>query len=209
TRLRVSGLAHVPQDGPAILAANHTGWLGLDYALVAICVHDGLGRLPRGMVHKAWFRAPQTAAFASKVGLVEVSKDAMARELAAGHLVIVFPEGEKGAFRPASGYQVTEFARGFVRVAQALDVPIVPVAVLGGEESNPVERTVRTYEELLDMPVPVPQNLFPRPVKWRIGFLAPVRVPPGADVHAVASDVQAGVQAELDRLRRERGHPYI
>ncbi|MCA1819052.1 MAG: 1-acyl-sn-glycerol-3-phosphate acyltransferase, partial [Halobacteriales archaeon] len=160
TRLKADGLENVPK-GPAILAANHTGWLGLDYALTAVVLHDELDRTPRGLVHAAWFVAPATAQFAGKVGLAKVSKDAMAEALRAGHLVMVFPEGEKGAFRAGAGYKLTEFARGFVRVAMAEGVPIVPVAILGGEESNPVERTIKSYEQLLKMPIPVPTNLLP------------------------------------------------
>ena len=215
TRLKVEGLENVPR-GPAVLAANHTGWLGLDYALTALSLHDGAERLPRGLAHPAWFRNPGTARFAQRVGLVEVSKDAMADLLSAGHLVMVFPEGEKGAFRAASGYRVGEFARGFVRVALARGVPIVPVAVLGGEESNPVERTIDSYESLLRMPIPVPTNLWPKAVKWRIAFLPAVDLrgaPAGAVddrafVHAQADAVRASVQAALDRLITERGDPY-
>lgn len=216
TRLKADGLQHVPKRGPAILAANHTGWLGLDYALTALVLQDEAGRTPRGLVHAAWFLAPATAMFAGKVGLSKVSKDAMAEAVHRRQLVMVFPEGEKGAFRPDSGYKVSEFARGFVRVAMAEGVPIVPVAILGGEESNPVEKTIKSYEQLLKMAIPVPMNIMPKPVKWRIRVLPPVRFKRGATdpddtktVHAVAADVQARVQEALDRLKVERGNPYI
>jgi 1-acyl-sn-glycerol-3-phosphate acyltransferase len=214
TRLKADGLENVPK-GPAVLAANHTGWLGLDYALTALVLHDEAGRTPRGMAHTAWFSNPVTAKFARQVGLSKVSKQAMAEQLARGHLVMVFPEGEKGAFRAASGYEVLEFARGFVRVAMREGVPIVPVAVLGGEESNPVDRTIKGYEEMLKLQLPVPRNILPKPVKWRIRFLPPVDVSGAADpddterVHAVAKDVQARVQKALRSLEKERGHPYI
>lgn len=214
TRLKVDGLENVPQEGAAILAANHTGWLGLDYALAALILHDEAHRIPRGLVHQAWFVAPQTAQFAAKVGLTKVSKQAMADELQAGNLVVVFPEGEKGAFRPGSGYQLSEFARGFVRVAMAQGVPIIPVAILGGEESNPVDRTIHSYEQLLKMPIPIPRNLIPKPVKWRIRFLPAVDVTgknPGDHdaVHAAAAAIQATVQGALDALKVERGNPYF
>ncbi|MEA3191428.1 MAG: hypothetical protein QOD77_2010 [Thermoplasmata archaeon] len=216
TRLRADGLEHVPLKGPALLVANHTGWLGLDYALTAVVLHDECERIPRGMVHAAWFVAPQTARFAARVGLSKVSKEAMAAALRAGHLVVVFPEGEKGAFRATTGYQLSEFARGFVRVAVQEDVPVVPVAILGGEESNPVDRTIESYEQLLKMPIPVPTNLFPKPVKWRIRFLSPRRlgdtVPDPDDraaVHAAAEAMRGELQVALDQLKAERGHPYL
>lgn len=216
TRLHAEGLENVPLKGPALLVANHTGWLGLDYALTALLLHDECERMPRGMVHSAWFLTPQTAHFAQRVGLSKVSKESMAAELRDGNLVLVFPEGEKGAFRKATGYRLTEFARGFVRVAVQEDVPVVPVAILGGEEANPVDRTLESYEQLLKMPIPVPRNLFPKPVKWRIRFLPARRlgaqVPDAGDrdaVHAAAEAVRAEIQGALDQLKVERGHPYF
>jgi len=213
TRLKADGLQNVP-EGPAILAANHTGWLGLDYALTAVVLHDEAGRTPRGMVHAAWFLAPATASFARKVGLSKVSKASMAAALRQGHLVMVFPEGERGAFRPGEDYTTSEFARGFVRVAAAEGIPIVPVAILGGAESNPVGRTIRSYEELLRLQIPVPTNVLPKPVKWRIRFLPPVDaagLDPGdaKAMHAAADGVRATIQEALGRLQAERGHPYL
>ena len=216
TRLKADGFEHIPK-GPAILAANHTGWLGLDYALTALVLHDEVGRTPRGMAHTAWFSNPVTAKFARQVGLNKVSKDAIAQQLGQGHLVMVFPEGEKGAFRAASGYEVLEFARGFVRVAMANQVPVVPVAVLGGEEANPVDRTIQGYEEMLKLSLPVVRNILPKPVKWRIRFLPPLDfseftaedADDAARVHKVAGDVRARVQKALRQLQKERGHPYL
>jgi len=218
-RLKVDGLDHVPERGPALLVANHTGWLGLDYALTALSVYDAFGRVPRGMAHEAWFKAPATATFAKKVGLLQVTKDAMARQVARGDLVMLFPEGEKGAFRPGTDYQLEPFARGFVRVAMATQVPVVPVAVLGGEESNPVGTRLESYEHLLNMKggLPIPRNLLPKPVKWRIRFLKPLDftgftaadADDVARVHAVAEDVRQRVQRELRKMKVERGHPYL
>lgn len=216
-RLEVDGLEHVPLTGPAILAANHTGWLGLDYALTALCVHDATGRLVRGMVHPAWFATSASAEFARRVGLHQVTKEAMAQQVRHGHLVMVFPEGERGAFRPGAAYRLEPFARGFVRVAMATQAPVVPVCVVGGEEANPVGRRITSYEDLLGMGLPVPKNLVPRPVKWRIRFLPPVEftgfteadAADAARVHAVARDVQERVQAGVLALVGERGHPYL
>ena len=219
TRLQVAGLDHIPETGPALLTANHTGWLGLDYALTALSVYDGIGRLPRGMAHAAWFKAPATAKFAKRVGLFEVTKGAMRERLDRGDLVMLFPEGEKGAFRPGSDYTLEPFARGFVRVAMATQTPVIPVCVLGGEESNPVGTRIESYEQLLNMKggLPIPKNLWPKPVKWRIKFLPPIdfsdytaKDADDADrVHAIAEDVRTRIQRELRKMKVERGHPYL
>ncbi len=219
TRLQVAGLDNIPTKGPALLAANHTGWLGLDYALTALSVYDGIERLPRGMAHAAWFKAPATAKFARKVGLYEITKDAMREQVERGHLVMVFPEGEKGAFRPSADYVLEPFARGFVRVAMATNVPVIPVCVLGGEESNPIGTRIESYEDLLKIKggLPIPRNLLPKPVKWRIKFLPqmPFKGCTAKDiddverVHAIADDVRGKIQQELRKMKVERGHPYL
>lgn len=217
TRLRVSGVEHVPR-GPALLVANHTGWLGLDYALTALSVYDDQDRIVRGMAHDAWFKAKPTAEFAGKCGIIPISKDAMCERLHAGDLVMLFPEGERGAFKVGSDYQLEPFARGFVRVAMESGVPVVPVAILGGEESNPVGRRVESYEQLLQLKggLPVPKNLLPKPVKWRIRFLPPVDYSSYVGesgnqelVHRLAAEMQQRIQDELQVLKKERGHPYI
>lgn len=219
TRLKVDGLENVPDEGPAILACNHTGWLGLDYALTALSVYDAHQRVPRGMAHEAWFSMDKARDFARKVGLFQVTKDAMRDQLQAGNLVMIFPEGEKGAFRPGSDYTLEAFARGFVRVAMATQVPVVPVAVLGGEESNPVGRRIESYEELLNMRggLPVPKNLIPRPVKWRIRFLPTMDYTEHTEAHAadrelvhgLAEETRARIQKALRTLKVERGNPWI
>lgn len=219
TRLKVDGLDHVPDKGPAILACNHTGWLGLDYALTALSVYDAYERIPRGMAHEAWFKVPKARDFAKRVGLFQVTKHAMREQLEAGNLVMIFPEGERGAFRPGSDYTLEDFARGFVRVAMATQVPVVPVAILGGEESNPVGRRVESYEELLKMKggLPIPKNLIPKPVKWRIRFLPPMDYSEYSEddagdaelVHGLARKTRDRVQRELRKLQVERGNPWI
>lgn len=219
TRLKVDGLDNVPVEGPALIVGNHTGWLGLDYALTALSIYDAHERVVRGMAHAAWFQNPATRSFAKKVGLFQVTKDAMADQLANGNLVMMFPEGEKGAFRPGSDYTLEEYARGFVRVAMAAKVPVVPVAILGGEEANPVGKRIEGYEELLKMRggLPIPKNLIPRPVKWRIRFLEPMDFSQyDADdagdhdlVHSIAEATRAKVQHTLRKMQVERGNPWI
>ena len=219
SRVRVDGLEHVPTAGPALLVANHTGWLGLDYAFTALSVWERLQRLVRGMAHPAWFANAATATFARRCGIVRISKDAIKQQMQAGELVLMFPEGEKGAFRPGSDYQLEEFARGFVRIALETSVPVVPVCILGGEEANPVGTRIQSYEELVNLKggLPIPKNLIPKPVKWRIRFLPPLnlagRGPADAGdpdcVHAVADATRDSIQRQLRQMIVERGHPYL
>lgn len=219
SRVKVDGMEHVPREGPTLLVANHTGWLGLDYAFTALSVYEETERIVRGMAHAAWFANGATARFAERCGITRITKDAIRDQLDQDRLVLMFPEGEKGAFRPGSEYRLEEFARGFVRLAMETGVPVVPVCILGGEEANPVGTRIESYEELVNMKggLPIPRNLIPKPVKWRIRFLEPRdwsrHGAAGADdrelVHALAQATRQDIQDGVDRLKIERGHPYF
>lgn len=216
SRLEVEGLERLP-DGPVILIANHTGWLGLDYAYTALSIYDAKKRIVRGMAHRTWFLRPRIGDIAHRLGLTEVSKDAMRRTLEGGHMVLIFPEGEKGAFKPErERYLLQDFARGYIRTALECGVPIVPVAIVGGEEANPSSARLDSYEDLLNLSLPMPQNLFPRPVKWRISFLPAVRLDGGPEkasdhdyVHEWNDRIRTRLQAEIARLVSVRGNPFL
>src|SRR5688572_26333805 len=114
SRVKVEGLEHVPGRGPALIAANHTGWLGFDYTNLAITLHDALGRIPRGVVHPLWFKTRRIGDAARRLGLVPADKDLMAELLRRDKLVIIFPEAEQGAFKTTAEepYRLLEFKRG-------------------------------------------------------------------------------------------------
>ncbi len=216
SRLEVTGLEHIGDQG-AILAANHTGWLGLDYAYAALSIYDARKRIPRGMAHPTWFKRKGINTVARRLGLFEADKQTMRQIVERGELVLLFPEGERGAFKSErERYVLQPFARGYVRVAMASGVPIIPVAIIGGEEANPSSGSIDSYERLLDLALPMPQNLFPRPVKWRISFLEPIHLGGGqetaADREQVESEnnrIRSLIQAELQRLLSLRGNPYL
>lgn len=217
-RVTVEGLDNIPV-GRAVLAANHTGWLGLDYANLGVSIHDGLGRIVRGVVHEAWFANEKIADVARRIGLVPASVDTMVELLGKGRLVVIFPEGEHGAFKAVTEetkYKLYEFRRGFVRAAMRARAPIVPVAIVGGEEANPSLATLKLTDRLFRLPLPVPKNVLPYPVKWRISFLKPISMakygPKDASnrplVHKVAADVHDLIQDEIAVQLEKRGNKY-
>ena len=73
-------------------------------------------------------------------------------------LVLVFPEGRKGTEKPLrERYRLRRFGRGdYVRPAMRARAPIVPVAVLGAEEAQPVFAQLSLLRRLTRLPyVPV------------------------------------------------------
>jgi acyl-[acyl-carrier-protein]-phospholipid O-acyltransferase/long-chain-fatty-acid--[acyl-carrier-protein] ligase len=125
-RIRIIGREHIPATGPALIISNHISMI--DGALVGASIN----RVVRFLVYGPHFRLrglhwllrqvhaiPITAGNRREV--VKAIERARA-ELAAGHVVCIFAEGavtRTGNLLP--------FKRGFERMVEGLDVPIVPV----------------------------------------------------------------------------------
>ncbi len=102
----------------------------------------------------------------------------------------IFPEGVRGNCKPFwEAYRMREWNRGFVRAAMARDAPVVPVAILGGEECVPVGWTVRLLEPVIGSILPLPLTLVPLPGRWKLVFHEPVVV---RGVKTVAGEGRGG-----------------
>ena len=216
-RLEVEGLDQLP-SGPFILVANHTGWAGLDYANLFITLYDGAGRVPRVAAHPSFFRVPAVGRKGEELGFFEVSVGTSTRILDEKGVVAFFPEGEEGNFKPLwRRYQLQPFKPGFARVALATMAPIVPALIVGGEDASPSLGRWKALEDAVGVPVPIPLNLVPFPVKWRISFMKPIdparylaEESPDRDVAEVmARDLRLSMQDELDRQVVKRGNPVF
>jgi len=207
----VEGLEHVPRDGRAVYAQNHAGWFPLDAFFIGLAVRRAIGpcRTPYFATAEAALALPVVGPFIRRVGAVPSSwfrrPERLPRRIRAAAF---FPEGVPGNTKPFwEAYRMRPWSRGFVRVAAALDAPIVPAAVLGGEECLPVAWTVKLLEPLVGSRFGLPLALVPLPARWRIVFHPPVRVAdPGRILSdgersgEIAAGVRATVQATLDRL---------
>lgn len=208
----VEGEQHVPRDGRAVFAQNHAGWFPLDAFFVGLGVRRALGpcRTPFFATAEAALAIPVLGGFLRRVGAVPSAwfrrpERLSPRIRAAGF----FPEGVRGNTKPFwEAYRMRPWSRGFVRAAAALDVPIVPTAVLGGEECLPVAWTVKLLEPIVGSAFGLPLAPVPLPARWRVVFHPPVTLGPdrrgiladGGRSSEIARAAQATVQATLDRL---------
>jgi 1-acyl-sn-glycerol-3-phosphate acyltransferase len=207
----IEGAEHLPKDGRIVLAANHSGWFPLDAFFLALAVRDTLGpeRTPFFAAHDAAIAAPLVGPFISRFGALPASWFRRPERLPeAIRTCGIFPEGVEGNCKPFwQAYRMRPWKRGFVRVAVALDAPIVPAAVLGGEECLPVGWTVRLLEPLIGSILGLPLSVVPLPARWKIVFHPPVAVAGRGKAALMdasystdmARSVQATVQATLDR----------
>lgn len=227
-RVTVEGAEHLPKGG-ALLVANHSGALPIDGPLL----HQALRRTrpelpdPRWLVEDQVFYAPVLGTLLNRLGAVRASPENATRLLGEGRAVLVFPEGIQGIGKPfRERYRLKRFGRGgFVKLALRTGVPILPVAVVGGEESLPL--LAKLPAGFLGMPyLPVtPLGPVPLPAKWSVRIGPPIPLPkpgtgaarPGARpaapdevatlavIEALVERTRRSIEEMLQQLLRARG----
>ena len=216
-RLEVEGLENIPRRGRVLITPNHSGFTGFDALVLAHEIVKGTKRIPRVLTHHLWFLTKTTAIPANKLGLIEATRKNGVSHLKKNHVVVLFPEGEYGNFKPSSKkYILQEFKRGFVRMALETKSPIVPTVILGAEETNINLRTLKFAKYLRGPILPLPLNILPLPARWKVIFMEPIYLPykPAAAndtdlVHEIASDIREQIQRRVNQELRERKSIYF
>lgn len=216
-RVTVEGVENLPKKGPVIIAPNHSGFSGLDAMLLSYLIHQQIGRPAWVMTHHFWFLTKTTAIPAHKLGFVEATKKNAKDFLNRKRLIVLFPEGEYGNFKPSTkAYRLQEFKRGFVRLALETQCPIVPTIVIGAEETHINLSQLKFTKYLRGLVLPLPLNILPLPAKWKIKFLEPIKFPyqPHAAtdrelVHELANDIQGRMQAAISEELQKRDSVYF
>ncbi len=174
-RVECQGLRHVPKQGAAIIISNHSGYAGFDALMLINEIRRSLKRSPKVLAHKLWFFGEPIRVVAEKMGLVEADIKHSLEILNDDKLLILFPEGEAGNFKPTRRrYRLQEFKRGFVRLSVMTKRPIIPVVVIGAEETHINLSQIKFTKYLFGSVAPLPLNVLPLPVKWKIKFLPPI-----------------------------------
>jgi 1-acyl-sn-glycerol-3-phosphate acyltransferase len=98
----------------------------------ALAPHVGLAALPRLLLHEIMWRTPLAPAIA-RLGAVRASRPNADAVLARGEKVLVYPGGDREAFRSFFDRDRICFGdrRGYVALAIAHGVPLVPVVTAG------------------------------------------------------------------------------
>jgi 1-acyl-sn-glycerol-3-phosphate acyltransferase len=140
-RAEWDGLEKIPARGGALLVANHAGAIPSDAPVIMHGVETELGRPVYGLADYLFKAIPVVGTLWARTGGVPAHPDNAYRLLRQdGQLVLVFPEGTKGTGKLyRDKYQLRRFGRGgFVEIAMRAGVPIIPIAVVGAEESMPI-----------------------------------------------------------------------
>ncbi len=222
-RVEVEGIENVPAEGGALIVSNHSGALPPDAPMIlqAIKLEHPAPR-PVYMLGEHWFKGyPGVSLLTTKMGLV-AAHPANAQRLLRDEqrLALVFPEGQKATRKLFwQRYRLRRFGRGgFVRTAMRAGVPIVPVALIGGEEAMPIFAHVPLLQKLTGLIYFPVNHAFPQfglaaalmylPAKFKIRFLEPVDMsrygPEDAEdvalVQRLSERIRMRIQEELDDL---------
>jgi 1-acyl-sn-glycerol-3-phosphate acyltransferase len=223
-RVEASGLENIPSEGRCLLVANHSGTLPYDGVMIKVAVkrNHPTKRDTRWLAEDFIFHFPFLGSISNRIGAVRACQENAERLLRKEALVAVFPEGVKGIGKLfKERYQLQRFGRGgFIKLCLRTGTPIVPVAVIGAEETNPMIGRIEYLSKAIGIPyIPVtptfpllgPVGLLPAPTKWKIAFGAKIDLNYGPEaaedeilVGRLAEQVRGTIQSMLDRGVGER-----
>jgi 1-acyl-sn-glycerol-3-phosphate acyltransferase len=135
-RYTVEGLEHL--DGPpALIVGYHGRPLALDMCMLTVALHDRLGYLPHGIVHRGVETVPALKWFADGLGFVTEDGDGVAAAVARGEHIVTTPGGAREGCRDfRHRYEVSWGGHiGYLRLALRHRLPIVPVAAAGADDT--------------------------------------------------------------------------
>jgi 1-acyl-sn-glycerol-3-phosphate acyltransferase len=224
-RVEWEGLEKIPQHGGALLIANHAGAIPSDAPAIMHGIEEELGRPVYGMADYFFKTIPVVGTMWARTGGVPAHPDNAYRLLHdQQQLALVFPEGTKATSKTYSDrYRLRRFGRGgFVEIAMRAGVPIVPIAVVGAEESMPILFRLNTVARVLKLPYfPVTVNslllgpvgyvtYFPVKIKFRVLDPISFDVEPGLERYSrsrvmdEAENIRASLQDSIHDMLRER-----
>jgi 1-acyl-sn-glycerol-3-phosphate acyltransferase len=142
----VTGVEHIPDDGGAVIAMTHFGYL--EFALIAYTIWKHDKRRVRFLATSSAFKNPIVGGLLRRLGQIPVDRSAgsgayetAVAALESGSLIGVFPEAGVDA-----SFTVRALKTGAVRLAVEASAPLIPVALWGGQRLMTREHRVKFFD---------------------------------------------------------------
>ena len=230
-RVEWEGLEKIPTEGGALLVSNHAGAIPMDAPIIMHGIEESVGRPVYGLADHFFRKLPVAGTMWSRLGGVPAHPDNAYRLLRdQRQLALVFPEGTKGTSKVfTQRYRLRRFGRGgFVEIAMKAGVPIIPIAVVGSEETMPIVFKINSLAKLTGLPYfpitanwllmgPVLGTALSFPAKFKLRVLDPVHfnVPPDQERYSKSrvmdesESVRVSIQEALYDMLAHRGNPWL
>jgi 1-acyl-sn-glycerol-3-phosphate acyltransferase len=232
----VRGWENVPKRGPMLIVGNHSGGAettDLAYLLVPWIEDRGADAPLYALTYDLTFTYPGLGPLVRKLGAIPANMANARAALESGAAVVVFPGGDFEVFRSWSERNRIEFGGhvGFVKLALATGVPVVPMTIHGAHQSTIVltrgrriargtglsRLHIKVFPFIWNIPfgvtpafvpsIQLPAKVtvhFDEPLDWsRFGARGAARE---TVLHRCYEEITAVMQRRLDQLAGE--HPY-
>ena len=239
-RLEIGGWQHLPKEPALFIGAHSGGPLTMDAWTIAYAWwrHFQGTRVLHSTAHDVLMKTPGLGSYFRRMGVISPTRENIQAAFEQGDDVILWPGGEKDAFRSWTKRDKAVLGDrvGFVRLAIRSGRPIVPVATVGGHDTLFVLSEGRALAKLLNLkkhlrsevaPITLsfplglavhvtPLQHIPLPAKIRTEFLEPIYFdanPALADdeayVQRMYTEVESRIQAGMDQLALKRKFPIF
>jgi 1-acyl-sn-glycerol-3-phosphate acyltransferase len=203
--VRLHGKENVGAN-PYMVVSNHTGQIPIDGMLICTAFASELDqpRLLRPLVERYLTSLPFLGRWSSESGAVLGDRVNCLNLLKRGESILVFPEGVRGiAKNTQDHYKLQRFTKGFLRMALASKVEILPIAVVGAEEFFPYVMHFQKLAKLLKLPaLPLTLNLFPLPSPVDIYIGEPYSLPHELSAEALDEELEPHIIALEKRIEQ-------
>jgi 1-acyl-sn-glycerol-3-phosphate acyltransferase len=235
-RAEVRGLERIPAQGPVLLVGNHSGGNMTPDTfvfVVAFSTFFGVERRFFQLAHNLVLTRPGLGRL-RKGGTIAASPENARRALDSASVLLDYPGGDYEVHRPSWESAKVDFGgrKGFIKLAVARNVPVVPIVAIGGQETalfvSRGERLAKLLRlgdlfrlKVLPISIALPWGLnigdlaghLPLPAKITIQVLDPIDLRgefgEEPDVDDVYDEVVARMQRALDALAAERRLPVL
>lgn len=215
-RAQAHGLEHIPAQGRVLIIGNHSGQLPMDGLLIgyALLTNPHGPRAARAMIERFFPTVPFLGNLLNSLGAVIGDPLNCAKMLDADEAIIVFPEGVRGSGKPyRKRYQLQRFGHGFLHLAMQHRTPIVPVGIVGCEETMPSLGNLTPLARLLGVPyVPLVPTPLPLPARVHLNFGAPIHFDPQpcseSEIETRVEQVKTAIRALVDQGLSQRSRIF-
>ena len=156
-RPTLEGWEHLPTEGPFLLVANHSAGVGAAEIMSIATLwmeRFGTSRPLAGFALPLGFVVWPTSAMHRAIGTIPSTYPAAYAALGQGVPILVFPGGDHESLKPVWHNHRVDFTGrvGFLRIALAKGVPIVPLGIRNGAWTAPILLRSRLLSTLLVLP---------------------------------------------------------